>query len=289
MAKRIFHRKIYKKRLLPFIFKTFGFAFLVLVLLSILVPLTLFIYYAKDLPRPEKFNERSFAQSTKIYDRTGTILLYELYGEEKREIIPFNSMPSNLRDAVIVAEDADFYNHFGIDLKGIVRSVLADFRLGKLTYGGSTISQQLIRSTFLTSEKTVSRKVREIVLTLEMERRYSKDQILEWYLNQIPFGPNIYGVEAASKTYFNKPTKELSVNEAATLAAVIRAPSYLSPYGSHKNELIQRKDYILDRMAEKGYLSVKDAETAKKEEVKFAQISQPIKAPHFVFYIQDYL
>lgn len=289
MAKRIFHRRIYRRRLLPFILKTFGFVFLVLVLISILVPLSLFVYYAKDLPRPEKFTEKSFTQSTKIYDRTGTVLLYELYGEEKREIIPFDSMPSNLRNAAIVAEDADFYNHFGIDFRGIIRSVIADFKLKKLTYGGSTISQQLIRSTFLTSEKTVGRKIREIVLTLELERRYPKDQILGWYLNQIPFGPNVYGVEAASKTFFNKSTKDLSVNEAATLAALIRAPSYLSPYGSHKEELIARKNYILDRLVEKGYLSLGDGEMAKKEEVKFAEITQSIKAPHFVFYVQDYL
>lgn len=293
MAKRIFSRKNYRIKISRIfrrpVLKIIGLVFLILLLAAILIPATVFIYYAKDLPRPEKFTELSFPESTKIYDRTGAVLLYEIYGEEKREIIPLSDMPDNLKNAVIVAEDANFYSHFGIDLKGIARSILDDIKSGSLTSGGSTISQQLIRSTFLTGEKTISRKVREIVLTLELERRYPKDQILEWYLNEIPFGPNIYGVEAASKTFFGKSAKELSVNEAATLAAVIRAPSYLFPYGSHQDELIQRKNYILDRLAEKGYLSVKDAEASKKEEVKFSQITQSIKAPHFVFYIQDYL
>ncbi len=289
MVKRIFQRRVYQKRTLRPILKITGLVFLFLFLFGIIISLAAFIYFAKDLPRPEKFTEHTFSQSTKIYDRAGETLLYELYGEEKREIIPFSSMPANLRNAVVVTEDAEFYSHHGIDLKGIIRSVIKDIKTRTLAYGGSTITQQLIRSTFLTSEKTVGRKVREIILALEIERRYQKDQILEWYLNQISLGPNIYGVESASRIYFSKPTKDLSLNEATTLAALIRAPSYLSPYGNHKSELIERKNYILDRMVEKGYISLDEAETAKKEEVIFAEISQSIKAPHFVFFIQDYL
>ena len=289
MAKRIYSRKIYqknrKKRLFfllvkiaffCFLFIFFGFAFL-------------FIYYAKDLPRPEKFTERSFIQSTKIYDRTGKVLLYELYGEEKREIIPLNQVPEHLKWAVIAAEDANFYRHHGIDFSGILRAIKMDLKLKKPVYGGSTISQQLIRSTFLTREKTLKRKIREIILTLELERRYSKDQILEWYLNQIPLGPNIYGVEAASRTYFNKSTKDLSIAEAATLAALIKSPSYLSPFGSHKEELLARKDYVLERMVQEGYLTPEKAETNRKESLKFSEVKQSIKAPHFVLYVQEYL
>jgi len=289
MAERKFYRKIYKKnkkkRIAFWIFVVLGSCFLFFVLCS----LSLFIYYAKDLPRPEKFTERAFVESTKIYDRTGEVLLYELYGEEKREIIPLSEVPEHLKQAVIATEDANFYSHFGIDFRGILRAVQINLRIGKPTYGGSTISQQLIRSTFLTLEKTIKRKVREIILTLEMERRYSKDQILEWYLNQIPLGPNIYGVEAASKTYFNKSTKDISVAEAASLAALIKTPSYLSPFGPNKDELLGRKDYVLDRMMKEDYLTPEQAETAKEEELKFAEIKQTIKAPHFVFYVEEYL
>jgi len=257
--------------------------------LAVLGLFSLFIYYAKDLPRPEKFTEKSFVQSTKIFDRTGETVLYELYGEEKREIIPLSYVPNHLKQAIISAEDANFYSHFGIDFGGIFRAIRINLKLGEPIYGGSTISQQLIRSTFLTNEKTIKRKIREIILTLELERRYQKDQILEWYLNQVPFGPNIYGVEAASKTFFNKQTKDLSLNEAAVLAALVRSPSALYPYGENKDQLIVRKNYILDRMVQENYLNREEAGAAKKEEIKFTELFQSIKAPHFVFYVQDYL
>ncbi len=289
MPQRIYPRKIYqrsrKKRIIIWLFIFFFFCFL----FSVSCFLFLFIYYAKDLPRPEKFTERTFVQSTKIYDRKGEVLLYELYGEEKREIIPLSDVPDYLKNAAIAAEDADFYSHFGIDFKGILRAIRINLELKKPLYGGSTISQQLIRSTFLTTEKTLKRKIREIILTLELERRYSKDQILEWYLNQVPFGPNIYGVETASKTFFNKSTKDLSTAEAATLAALIQAPSYLSPYGEHKDELFARKNYVLERMAEEGYLTKDEAEKIKKEELKFAEMEQSIKAIHFILYVEEYL
>jgi len=289
MPKRVYLRKIYqknkKKKVIFLILKIAGFCFLFFAFGLFF----LFVYYAKDLPRPEKFTERTFVESTKIYDRTGEVVLYELYGEEKREIISLSEMPEHLKQAVIATEDADFYSHFGIDLKGIFRAIRINLKIGKPTYGGSTISQQLIRSTFLTLEKTIKRKSREIILTLELERRYSKDQILEWYLNQIPLGPNIYGVEAASKTYFNKSTKDITVAEAAVLAALIKTPSYLSPFGPNMDELLGRKDYVLDRMTKEGYLTPEKAETIKKEELKFAEIKQTIKAPHFVLYVQEYL
>lgn len=289
MAQRKYYRKTYqrsrKKRVVFLILKLLGLGLLLLVFGFLL----LFIYCAKDLPRPEKFTERTFIESTKIFDRNGETLLYELYGEERREIIPLNDMPEHLKNAAIAAEDANFYSHFGIDFGGIFRAIKINLRLGKPIHGGSTISQQLIRSTFLTREKTIKRKVREVILTLELERRYSKDQILEWYLNQVPFGPNIYGVESASQTYFNKSAKGVSLAEAAVLASLIQAPSYLSPYGEHKDELLIRKDYVLDRMVEENYLGQKEAEDAKKEELELADILRPINAPHFVFYVKDYL
>lgn len=288
MAKRKKYRKVYqgrrKKRGVLFVLKILSSCFLFLVFFS----LSLFIYYAKDLPRPEKFLEREIFQSTKIYDRTGKVLLSEIYGEEKREIVPLEKIPQNLREAVIVAEDANFYHHFGIDLKAILRAVLADLKLRKPVQGGSTIPQQLIRSSFLTREKTLGRKIKEIILTLELDRRYSKDQILEWYLNQIPFGPNLYGVESASQSYFGKSVSEISLAEAALLASSIKAPSYLNPYGGHLDELLARKNYILERMELSGYISKEEEEKARAEEIKFAKPKKNL-APHFVFYVKDYL
>jgi len=289
MAERKFYRKTYKKNkkkaILFWILVVLGSCFV----LTVFAGLILFVYYAKDLPRPEKFTERAFIESTKIYDRTGETVLYELYGEEKREIISLNDMPEHLKQAVISTEDARFFSHHGIDFWGILRAIKINLGLGKATYGGSTISQQLIRSTFLTREKTIKRKVREIILALELERRYSKDQILEWYLNQIPLGINIYGVEAAAKTYFNKPAKELTLAESAILTALIKAPSYYSPFGNYLDELLGRKDYVLDRMAQEKYITQEQDDEAKQVELEFAKVSQTIKAPHFVLYIQEYL
>jgi 1A family penicillin-binding protein len=290
MPGRKYYRKIYqknkKKRKNFLVFKALG----IILLLLLLGGTFLFFSYAKDLPRPEKFIERRLSQSTKIYDSSGEILLYEIYGEEKRTVVALGKVPEYLKRAVIVTEDANFYHHFGIDLKGVIRSILINLKIMEPIYGGSTIPQQLIRSTFFSTEKTIERKIREIVLALELDRRYSKDQILEWYLNQVPFGSNCYGVEAASQTYFKKTVSEISLAEAAALAALIRAPSYLSPYGEEKTKLLNRKDYILDRMAEEGFLTKEESEEAKKEEVEFADVLTPIKAPHFVMYIiENYL
>src|SRR3989344_8169018 len=139
--------------------------------------LGLFFYYTYDLPRPEKFTESSFIQSTKIYDRTGKVLLYDIYGEEKREIVGFDKISDNLKHAVLTSEDSRFYHHGGIDIEAILRSILVDLKLQSASQGASTITQQLIRSVYLTNQKTVARKVREIVLSIELEKRYSKDQI----------------------------------------------------------------------------------------------------------------
>lgn len=248
----------------------------------------LFLYYVKDFPRPEKFTERRIPQSTKIYDRTGETILYEIYGEEKRTWVSLTEMPDNLKKAVIAAEDANFYHHFGVDIRGVLRAIFADLKIGLPVYGGSTIPQQLIRSAFLTTEKTAERKTREIILAIELDRRYSKDQILEWYLNQVPFGRNAYGVEAASQTYFKKSVSELSLPEAAILASLVKSPGKL-PYESHREELLGRKDYVLDRMADEKFITREEAEAAQKEEIKFADILHSIKAPHFTLWVKNYL
>jgi 1A family penicillin-binding protein len=246
----------------------------------------LYIYFTRDLPQPENFAEKNLIQSTKIYDRTGTALLYEIYGEERRSWVPLSTMPENLKQMAVATEDAQFYTHYGIDLKGIIRSAIYDLETGGKGYGGSTITQQLIRSTFLTNEKTVERKFREIVLSIELERNYSKDQILEWYLNQVPFGENAYGVEAASSTLFGKPITDISAGEAATLIALIQAPSR---YLAHQDELTQRKNYVIDRMVEEHYFTKDQADKAKADKIAIAANKDNIKAPYFTLWIKQLL
>ena len=249
----------------------------VLILVAITGAGMLFIYYTRDLPRPEKFSEQSTTQSTKIYDRTGTILLYEIYGEEKRSWVNLSDIPDSVQKMAVAAEDKNFYkNNIGIDIDGITRSLINYFKTRQLTMGGSTIPQQLVRSTFLTNEKTAERKVREIVMAIELTRRYSKDQILEWYLNQVPFGQNAYGIGAASMNYFGKPLSGLTLAEQATLISLIQAPSY---YPSHFSDLMARKDYVLNRMAEDGYLTKQESGDAKKLEVKFIEKKTTSKRP----------
>ena len=265
--------------------KVFGAGILLLIFGS----LFLFFSYTKDFPRPEMFQERRLAQSTKIYDRTGQILLYEVYGEEKRTWVPLGNIPEYLKQAVVAAEDANFYNGFGIDLKGIARAVLADLKLKSPVFGASTIPQQLIRSTFLTADKTAERKLREIILALELSRRYSKDQILEWYLNQVPFGQNAYGAQAASQTYFGKSVFEISLPEAAILAALIKSPYSLSPYGENKDGLLARKDYILDRMLNEHFLDATTSAREKEKEVVFIEKVISLKAPYFTLWVKQQL
>ncbi|MCK5044229.1 PBP1A family penicillin-binding protein [Candidatus Parcubacteria bacterium] len=285
MAERKYYRKIYQKKKnkkINLILKLLVFCFLFLGFASLLV----FFYYAKDLPRPEVFTERQFIQSTKIYDRTGEVLLYDIHGEERRTIVSLNIIPKSLQQAVMAAEDARFYQHFGIDFKGVGRAILVNLQRRDVSssVGASTITQQFIRCSFLTMEKTIERKIKELVLTIEIERRYSKDQILEWYLNQVPLG-SVYGVEAASRSFFDKKVQDISLAESAIIASLIKAPSYLL---ENKDKLVIRKDYVLDRMVEENFITAEEAETAKKEEIKFAK-AKSIQAPHFTLYIKKYL
>lgn len=260
-----------------------------LFLAGCLLILALFIYYTWDLPKPEKFTETPFIQSTKIYDRTGKVLLYDIYGEEKREIVSFDKISDNLKRAVLASEDSRFYQHGGIDFEAILRAVLVDLKLQSVSQGGSTITQQLIRSVYLTNQKSISRKIREIVLSIELEKKYSKDQIFSWYLNAVPFGENAYGAEAASQTYFNKPASDLSLAEAATLAALLPAPSRYSPYGPYKSELLQKKDLVLEKMQKLGYITENQLKEAKGEKLIFSKTTATIKAPDMVMYVKKYL
>ncbi|MBI2278777.1 MAG: transglycosylase domain-containing protein [Candidatus Brennerbacteria bacterium] len=244
----------------------------------------------QSLPAPDQFQARQVRQSTKLYDRTGEHLLYEIHGLEKRTVLSFEDIPHYMKNATLAAENAEFYRQPAFDWRAIMRAFLANLKEGRRVQGGSTITQQLAKNVFLTSEKTYLRKIKELILALELEKRYSKDEILGFYLNQIPYGSNAYGVEAASQVYFAKSIKEVSIAEAATLAALLKAPSYYSPWGSHSADLLARKDYVLDRMAELGTLSTEERDRAKKERIVFTVPSLgTIVAPHFSLAVKEYL
>jgi 1A family penicillin-binding protein len=250
-----------------------------------------FIYFAKDLPSPGKVNKRVIVESTKIYDRTGSHLLYEVHGEEKRTLISFEEMPDTAKYATIVLEDQDFYSHHGIKFSSIVRAALKDILKKGVAQGGSTITQQFIKNSILSPERTFTRKIKEVILAIEIEQKFSKDEILGMYLNEIPYGSNAYGIEAAAQTFFGKHTKELTLDEAALLAALPKAPTYYSPYGSRLDELKRRQEYAIQRMADLGYISQEQAEAAKESDVihKIVPYREKIDAPHFVMYVKEYL
>ncbi|MCX6765371.1 MAG: PBP1A family penicillin-binding protein [Candidatus Moranbacteria bacterium] len=250
-----------------------------------------FIYFAKDLPSPGKVNRRVIIESTKIYDRTGEHLLYEVHGEEKRTLISFSEIPDTVKYATIVLEDQDFYSHRGIKLSSIIRAAMKDILRQDVMQGGSTITQQFVKNSILSPERTLTRKVKEVILAIEIEQKFSKDEILGMYLNEIPFGSNAYGIEAAAQTYFGKPARELTLDEAALLAALPKAPTYYSPYGSHFEELKKRQEAALKRMVDLGYITQDQSEEAKKTDVlgKVFPYRERIDAPHFVMYVKEYL
>jgi len=247
------------------------------------------IYLRTTLPDPETLATRAVKESTKVYDRTGEIVLYDIFVGEKRTIVPWNDIPQTLRDATVVAEDANFYNHRGVDFRGIIRAVLRDIQSTSFGEGGSTITQQLVKNAILTNEKRVSRKIREIMLSIEIERKFSKDEILWMYLNQIPYGSTAYGVEAASRLYFGKPVSELTLNETAIIAAIPKAPTYYSPYGTHIEELLQRKNSILKRMYDLDYITENQYNQALEEKMVFKAQEDRLIAPHFVLMAREEL
>ncbi len=265
--------------------------FAVLFAIGLLAAIGIFAYFAKDLPEPGKVNTRTIDESTKIYDRTGTVLLYDIHGEEKRTIIPHDEIPLVAKQATISLEDHNFYNHPGFDVKGVANAVLSNvFNIGG-GRGGSTITQQFVKNSILTNERSLSRKIKELILAVEIELKFSKDDIIGMYLNEIPYGSNAYGIEAAAQTFFGKHAKDLTLDEATILASLPKAPSKYSPYGSYRERLKTRQEYALDQMVSLGYISPEAAESAKKEDVfaKLTKNTENIKAPHFVMYVRDFL
>ena len=260
------------------------------IIVGLLLTIGVFAYYAKDLPNPQSVLNRPLAESTKIYDRTGKVLLYEVYQGKKRSIVSSAEISPYIKEAIVSIEDKDFYHHHGVDFRGMLRSAWVALKTGgHQLQGASTITQQFIRNSLLTPSRTISRKIKEIILALELERKYSKDQILTFYLNQISFGSNAYGIEAASETFFGKPAKEIDLAEAAILAALPKAPTRLSPYGNHPDLLRQRQEIILNKMYQQGYISKREEQEALQEKIVYQPQAQGIKAPHFVMYIKEIL
>lgn len=251
----------------------------------------LFIYLVEGLPSPGEIAAHTVTESTKIYDRTGTVLLYEISGGKRRTTVSFSEIPQSLKDATISIEDKNFYSEPAFNIRGIARAVFSNLTGGDLTgQGGSTITQQLARNAFLSPEKTFTRKLRELILAIQLDRQYTKDKILEMYLNEIPYGPMIYGVESASETYFGKPVGELTLAQSAVVAALPQAPSRLSPWGSHVDQLMERQRLVLRQMYDLGKVSRADYDAAVAERIVFTpQSPYGINAPHFVLTVQDYL
>ena len=256
---------------------------------SLFAASSLFFWVAiiKDLPPAESLSQRSIDISTKIYDKNG-VLLYNLYKDKNRTLVDLADVPIHVRLATIAAEDADFYNHSGISLKGIARAVYKLIKEGKVT-GGSTITQQLVKNALLSPDKTVARKAREVLISLAVEQKYTKDQILEMYLNEVSYGGTAYGIQEAARLYFAKDAKELTIAEAALLAGLPKSPTILSPFGSQPEVAVARQREVLKLMYEAGLISESQLERAQAEELKLSLERIAIKAPHFVMYIKEEL
>ncbi|MBI2405022.1 transglycosylase domain-containing protein [Candidatus Gottesmanbacteria bacterium] len=259
---------LYRRRKQQDLWKSF-FLGVVVTALLLFVPYTAYQWLA-SLPNPYLLTHKDLEVTTKIFDRNG-ILLYEIYADQNRTPLALADIPEHVKQATIAIEDRDFYRHQGFSLRGIVRAIVQTKLHGKLQ-GGSTITQQLMKSSLLTPEITLSRK-----------------QILEMYLNQVPYGGTAWGIEAASQTYFGKSAKNLTLAQAALLAGLPAAPTENSPFGSHPQNTFERQKEVLRRMREDGYITKEEASMALSEKITFASPNIPIRAPHFVLYVKDLL
>ncbi|MEK7159038.1 MAG: transglycosylase domain-containing protein, partial [Patescibacteria group bacterium] len=248
-----------------------------------------FAWYSRALPSPDKILERNIAESTKIYDREGKTVLYDVHGAEKRTLVKIDQIPDYVKWATISAEDKNFYLHHGFNLLAMFKGAIIDPLLGRGMRGGSTLTQQFVKNAILTNERKISRKIKEFILSYKIEKAFSKDEILQMYLNEIPYGSVSYGVQSASQTFFNKDVKDLTLGEAAILAALPKAPTFYSPFGSNKDRLFGRQQYVLDQMVENKYIDQATADKAKNEKIVFVAKNQSILAPHFVMYVKELL
>lgn len=268
--------------------------FIGLFVLGLIVSGGIFIWISTlEIPDLSAFEQRRIQQSTKIYDRTGEVLLYDLHQDVRRTIVPFEEISYHMKNATVAIEDDQFYKHYGIDPLAIVRSMINNVRSGGGPFdgaGGSTITQQVIKNSLLEQEKRLTRKIKEAILAIKIERVLSKEEILNHYLNESPYGGTIYGVEEASQAFFAKSASDLTLPEAAYLAALPQAPTRLSPYGNNRDDLDRRQKLVLERMLVNDFITKEEYEAAVAVEVEFQpQAVTGIRAPHFVMYIRELL
>lgn len=255
----------------------------------LLVALFIFLYFfiIKDIPSTATIGRTNYPQSSKIYDRKGK-LLYTIYTSKNQSFVSLDQIPKELQQATIAIEDKDFYRHGAVDFKGIARALFVTFFRGQVQ-GGSTLTQQLVKNSILTPERSVVRKIKEIILSYIVESTNSKNKVLEMYLNQVPYGGTAWGVQAASYVYFNKPVSKLNLAEASFLAGLPNSPSLYSPFGPHPERAKTRQKEVLRKMREQDFITEKQEKEAYDEKLEFSKIADKIYAPHFVFYIKDLL
>ncbi len=268
----------------------FSNGILIIVLLFLLGLFGSVIFFATQVPSAEELTQRFVAQSTKIYDRDGE-LLYDIYQGQNRTSVKLADIPENVKKATISIEDKDFYKHSGFSVTGILRSVFNLAIHRKVEGGGSTLTQQLVKNALLTSETSLVRKLKELILSIQVEKAYTKDQILEMYLNEIPYGGTAYGIEAAANLYFGKHAKDLNLAESSLLAGLPQRPSVYSPYGTHPELAVVRQKEVLRRMVEDGYINKDQEKQAENTELTYRtkQNELGFKAPHFVLYVKQKL
>lgn len=255
-----------------------------IIFFSVLISVSLWLFW--EIPLPTKLSSPDLPVSTKLFDRNGK-LIYEIYTKQRRTPIKLEELPPYVAKATVSIEDKEFYKHYGFSPTGIARSIY-NIIFKKKLQGGSTITQQLVKNSLLIPERTIRRKIREFILTLFVETIYSKNQILEMYLNQIPYGSTAYGIEAASELYFGKAAKDLTLAEAAILTGLPQSPTRYSPFGAHPEYAEERQKTVLRRMAEDKYITQEEADKAIAEEIKYADVTPP-KAPHFALWVKEQL
>jgi len=248
---------------------------------------TFYFLIFRGLPSPKDLTSRPLQVSTKIYDQNG-VLLYKIFKDQNRTLVSLADIPLHVRLATLAAEDAEFYSHPGFSVKGIIRALIRNIEKDELS-GGSTITQQLVKNALLNPEKTIVRKIKEIILAMQVERVFTKDQILEMYLNEVSYGGTAYGVKEGAQEYFSKNLDELTLSEASYLAGLTKSPTKFSPFGGNPEIAIQRRDDVLKLMRINKFITVEQEEESKNEEVKIIPGNKDIKAPHFVMYVRQIL
>ena len=288
----------FKKKLKKALYILVGIGFFV----GCLVLLGLGLYLKNlqsSLPSPDELVERTSDQSTQIYDRNGK-LLYTVYGDQNREFVSIDKIQEHTKWALLAAEDIEFYQHKGVDYMGIAKAVIQNFTAGSVVRGASTITQQLVKTTILYDvlgdeayKQTYSRKIKEVLITMQVEQSFSKDEILQMYMNEIPLGGVNYGFEAAANAYFGKNVEDLDLAESALIAGLIQSPGIYSPlYGTNPDLAKVRQTYVLDQMLRHKNLTgvtEEEIQAAKDQELVYNTKRIDIKAPHFVFYVKSLL